>query len=30
MLGAALSLLNLAMALPTLWLAWSLPDEPGE
>ncbi len=25
----ALSVFNLAMALPTLWLAWSLPDEPG-
>jgi hypothetical protein len=27
--AAALSVFNLAMALPTLWLAWSLPDEPG-
>jgi hypothetical protein len=26
--AGALSVFNLAMALPTLWLAWSLPDEP--
>lgn len=26
--AVALSVFNLAMALPTLWLAWSLPDEP--
>lgn len=28
MTGAGLSMFFLAMALPTIWLAWSLPDEP--
>ncbi len=26
--AAALSVFNLALGLPALWLAWSLPDEP--
>lgn len=27
--GVGLSVFFIAIALPTLWLAWSLPDEPG-
>ena len=27
--GSGLSLFFIALALPTLWLAWTLPDEPG-
>lgn len=27
--GAGLSCFFVALALPTLWLAWTLPDEPG-
>ena len=27
--GAGLSCFFIALALPTLWLAWTLPDEPG-
>lgn len=27
--GTGLSIFFVAIALPTLWLAWSLPDEPG-
>ena len=29
LVGAGLSVFFVAIALPTLWLAWSLPDEPG-
>jgi len=29
LIGAGLSCFFLAIALPPLWLAWSLPDEPG-
>jgi hypothetical protein len=28
LVGSGLSVFFVAIALPTLWLAWSLPDEP--